>query len=453
VSVNKNGDDDIEVSVDIPFDGDFVLSAQSSTNCDNIDLNFFNSNGDQIASDDDDDSIISATLATGVYDLIVSGDDDDCSLVLSLECTTTTTTSTEIPTSEPTTTLAPSPAPVFAECASDDALNIAFVMDESGSVSSAQWDLMKTFVDRIATYDVAGPSFVSVFKYASLPAYTQFLDWTSVETGRDDITAALDNNGYSDGGLTGTWDAMNRVLDELYDYRQICTDGCDTRKDMIFLLTDGQPTVRATNDAYNDVCPDMIPRVNSSNVDIVVIGVGDVSAFINDVACLDLRDDETEVFVVEDFNATQFIDIEEKIRAKTCSGLFPAGPSIRNFTQWVYANGNTSLGPVPDVDPNGDGAPDDQGGSNPISALLAGPSATDKKGLSRSQRASLLNVSTLFNLDAFDLMNLWVMALLLVAVNVALCLSCFCARKCAGKRGKADFDDGTDVEEPDEMDF
>ena len=86
---------------------------------------------------------------------------------------------------------------------------------------------------------------------------------------------------------------------------------------MLFLLTDGQPTVRP-NSNYRVVCPDMVERVNQSNVDIIVVGIGTetnpVDAFIGEVACLDYRDGEEDVFVIDGFDLVAFNSIEGLIR-------------------------------------------------------------------------------------------------------------------------------------------
>merc|ERR1711972_519499 len=107
---------------------------------------------------------------------------------------------------------------------------------------------------------------LSLFEYASLVKFEQFQDWTNLACCESDITNALDRNTYNIPGKTYTWDAVNRVLDEFYDYRQTCTDGCDTRHDLLFLVTDGAPS--------DTVCPDMIARANSTSVDIAIVAIG-----------------------------------------------------------------------------------------------------------------------------------------------------------------------------------
>jgi len=269
------------------------------------------------------------------------------------------------------TTKSPTSAPTFSVCDTDDALNIAFLLDESGSVDEEEWAVITQFVDRVATFDVAGPSYVSLFEYASLPAFTQFLDWTSLATvaGGAQISRVLGRNPYNIDGLTYTWDAVNRVLDEFYEYRQNCDDGCDTRSDMLFLLTDGTPT--------DEVCDRMIPRVNSSSVDIVIIGIGaDAESWMDDVACLDYRDGGADIFYVTEFDSDGFNAIEGLIREKTCNGENPAGESDRGGEAWVYDDGSIGLGPVPTGNPDVTARPKDDTPS-PIGLIVDENSETE----------------------------------------------------------------------------
>jgi uncharacterized protein YegL len=228
-------------------------------------------------------------------------------------------------------------------CDTDDALNIAFLMDESGSVDEDEWDIITSFVDRIATFDVSGSSYVSLTEYASKVGYDNFLNWTSIADDSAAVTQALSRNNYNAAGLTYTWDAVNRVLDDFWNYRKNCTDGCETRHDVLFLLTDGAPT--------DEVCPDMIPRANSTTVDIIIIGIGTTAdaqdGWMDDISCLDIADDYNDIYYVTDFDADDFNAIEGIIRNYTCNGLNPAGVADRGGDPWVYDDGSTGLGPVP----------------------------------------------------------------------------------------------------------
>eukprot|EP00484_Ammonia_sp_Unknown_P007650 CAMPEP_0197072858 /NCGR_PEP_ID=MMETSP1384-20130603/210307_1 /TAXON_ID=29189 /ORGANISM="Ammonia sp." /LENGTH=683 /DNA_ID=CAMNT_0042511679 /DNA_START=46 /DNA_END=2097 /DNA_ORIENTATION=- len=257
---------------------------------------------------------------------------------------TTAAPTTVAPTTAAPTTSEPTISPTFSVCDSDDALNVAFILDESGSVDETEWGVITDFVDRVTQYDLSPISYVSLFEYASLANYDQFLDWTAVETAgdRSAVTTALNANNYNPAGQTETWDAVNRVLDNYWDYRFSCTDGCETRSDLLFLVTDGEPT-------GHEVCPDMIPRMNQSAVDVVIILI-DPNGVLDEtkVSCLDYQDNEVDVIKLPSFDSDAFNAIEGHIRNKTCSGLYPVGPGERpeNGSQWSY-NGTVGLGPIP----------------------------------------------------------------------------------------------------------
>ncbi len=45
------------------------------------------------------------------------------------------------------------------------------------------------------------------------------MNWTLVGNDRTKFTDALNNNRYNVAGQTYTWDAVNRVLDDFWDYK------------------------------------------------------------------------------------------------------------------------------------------------------------------------------------------------------------------------------------------
>lgn len=341
---------------------------------------------------------------------------------------------TQDPTASPvetTTTLAPTIAPTYEICDTNDSLNIGILMDESGSVSSSEWDVMVDFVKRIATYDFAGPSYVSLWEFASLVAFDQFLDFTPVDDDRSGITTvtnALDSNSYNAAGTTETWDAVNRVLDDFWHYRKNCTDGCDTRDDILFLFTDGAPT---TMSGYA-VCPELVPRATSTSVDIVIVAVGesedDIDEWLANVTCLVTDQD---VFKVTEFTEEAFRTLEGRMRNKTCNGLHPAGASDRGGSAWVYDDGSTGLGPVPTASGDGNAPVDPNAFGNvnfgqAMQALLNHEEERDGYGTEENQ-VEYEDVE--ISLSPSATMNLWAMAILAVFVNGLLIVWCTMRRK------------------------
>lgn len=83
-----------------------------------------------------------------------------------------------------------------------------------------------------------------------------------------------------------------------------------------------------------------------------------VDEWIDDVSCLDYKDDGNDIFRVNEFTEAAFTAIEELIRNKTCNGENgPLDTANYGGDVWVYDDGSTGLGPVPTVD--GGGAPTD----------------------------------------------------------------------------------------------
>jgi len=290
------------------------------------------------------------------------------------------------------------------------------------------------FVSRIATYDFAGPSYVSLWEFASLVAFDQFLDFTHLEedrSGVDTVTTALDTNNYNDVGTTETWDAVNRALDYFWNYRKNCTDGCDTRNDILFVFTDGTPTDASGHDA----CPDLIPRLNQSDVDIVVVAVGeseaDIDEWIDSVTCLDVADGGKDIYRVTEFTDAAFRSLEELVRNKTCNGLNPPGVSDRGGSPWVYENGATGLGPVPTSGGGGTAPvdPDAVDFTKAMNALIRNQHEKEQFGVVQQEGAEdplsaprIENVEV--SLSTFSLLNLWAMAILALCVNAVLIVWC-----------------------------
>ncbi len=51
----------------------------------------------------------------------------------------------------------------------------AFLVDESGSVSSDEWEFMTDFVDRVIQFDISTESSVALWEYASKQSFEQFV--------------------------------------------------------------------------------------------------------------------------------------------------------------------------------------------------------------------------------------------------------------------------------------
>eukprot|EP01084_Bolivina_argentea_P040554 74933_1 len=235
-------------------------------------------------------------------------------------------------------------------CETEDAFNIAWLLDESGSVDLDEWNNVLSFVNRIHERDLPATSYSTLFEYASYAGFEHFLHWSPVEDENGDrsvFTQATESNHYNKGGLTYTWDAVNRVLDAFWDYRFSCDDGCEQRSDVLIVMTDGRPT--------DTVCDDIVPRLEQTDIDVIVIGVNMTQSQIDSISCLDVKDGGADMLIVSSYSEIDMESLELEVRNRVCTGDNLVGPGVRPLdgTQWVYENGEIGLGPVPTNPPGG----------------------------------------------------------------------------------------------------
>mmetsp|Transcript_6336 Transcript_6336/g.10454 ORF Transcript_6336/g.10454 Transcript_6336/m.10454 type:complete len:524 (+) Transcript_6336:98-1669(+) len=315
-------------------------------------------------------------------------------------------------------------------CETDVSLNIAFLLDESGSIDENEWEIVTDFVSTVIDMDLADNSYVALYEYASLAAFQKLLDFTAVPaTDRTSISDVLRNNRYNSGGQTYTWDAVSRVLDDFWDYKFSCTDGCETRADLLFVITDGAPT--------DEVCPKMVNRLQQTDIDVVVIvvgegGNGDVDWY-SAISCLDVNDNGNDIFMVPDFAEENFNAIQQRIRAKTCENTGGATPSGRPEanTEWNYEQecycGGEGLGPVPERPANegpcaGSGGSCDQAKNDLLEVLFNDPI----KGKDATEPLAP-TATAWWNVYALGFMSCYA-----IAITAVLCI--FMAVKCMKKK-------------------
>ena len=304
--------------------------------------------------------------------------------------TTTTTTAATTTTTAGTTTAgttgSPTAAPTFSVCNSTDAYNVAFLLDESGSVSRDEWDVIRSFVTRIIEDDVSDDSYVALYEYASLVSFDRFLDFTGPKSSElSTMTSALVPARYSTTGITETWDAVNRVLDDFADYTTNDI-GAQQRNNILFLVTDGNPTDEAGDETKPakfisndyDTCPYIENRLTqqfpNNYVDIVILVIDpDQDIDTTKIECLDYADGGNDIISITRFDSVGFTDIEGKLREKICTDGDVlgegAGPAIEEWEYCLDPNDATNcmigLGPVPTASGGGQGCSNDPGAANP----------------------------------------------------------------------------------------
>eukprot|EP00483_Globobulimina_turgida_P002705 UN02710 len=209
---------------------------------------------------------------------------------------------TDEPTTSPTIK-APTPYPTFTVCDSNVPLDIAFLIDESGSISDSSFLTMKTFIERLTTFDINDVSFVRLIGYSD--SVEEILPFTAVAGGgRQTIINAVKANQQRKSS-TNTGQAIRATL-QSFDLHQ---ENSKSFTGVLFVLTDGMPG--------DSVCPLSV----SANVEIVLIGIGSgvsydklISSTFN---CL-YDDEASDVFHISTFDAASFNALEAKFRDKLC---------------------------------------------------------------------------------------------------------------------------------------
>eukprot|EP01084_Bolivina_argentea_P278904 476689_1 len=219
----------------------------------------------------------------------------------------------------------------FPVCSSNEALDIIFLMDESGSIDENEWGIIVNFVNRLIEYDVNDNSYVSLFEYSSTTKFQQFSNFIlSNNNGKQSLINAMNNNPWVIGGYTFTGDAMIKTIKTFNDYNAN-NDANNDRNNVLFLITDGEPT--------DTVCTtELYSLLSISDIRIVLIGVGSgltPDTWTNSMDCL-VNHDGSNVFYVAQFDSDAFNEIEAELRQITCVDTTVTIGS--NVNSYIFSN-------------------------------------------------------------------------------------------------------------------
>jgi hypothetical protein len=190
------------------------------------------------------------------------------------------------------------------ECARDAALDIAFLLDESGSIDAVEWQTMIDFVAQLIRRDINDASYVSLMEYANQEDFDQFLAFTSTagSNKEDIIINALQTNAYTSTGATYTGYAIQRAI-EAFAAWDASDDPNNERPNLLLVVTDGIPSVPVCSDASN--------VFNVESVEVVIVGIGQqLTQIEQEFGCL-YDDVNTDVFLIESFTADDFYAKEQ----------------------------------------------------------------------------------------------------------------------------------------------
>lgn len=210
--------------------------------------------------------------------------------------------------------------------------NVAFIIDESGSVGSTNYKNSLKFVENMVTNNIQDNANISMLAFASgTDRIYKFSD-----SQRDQRAGALraiadEKNDYN-GGMTCMPYALQLLIDEIDSDPNVTPDD----KNLLFLMTDGKPN------CGGNVC-DYRAELDARGVTTYVIGVG--SGFSrNDVRCLVELD--TRIINIASFSTEDFYRIESQLRNTVCPIVWEEGlfAQITGFMyDYGYNNGSISF--------------------------------------------------------------------------------------------------------------
>eukprot|EP01084_Bolivina_argentea_P134652 237451_1 len=198
---------------------------------------------------------------------------------------------------------------VFSACANNEIeYNIAFVIDESGSVGKSNYLASLDFVQNMIENDINELANLSMLAFSSgTDRMYSFTD--SQDDQRKGALAALkeERNNYNGGG-TCTATALQEVVKEFRTTDFISPSD----NNLLFLLTDGYPN------CHGDVC-DVKMQLDYAGVEVIVVGIsGGFSA--SKVRCL--VDDVGDIKTIPKFDEKLFYSLESQLRNVVCPAIY-----------------------------------------------------------------------------------------------------------------------------------
>eukprot|EP00483_Globobulimina_turgida_P002289 UN02291 len=226
---------------------------------------------------------------------------------------------TKQPTSAPTD---PTPFCTLPPCITDIALDIAFLIDDSGSVNDDEFKVMIDFIKHLIVRDINAVSYVSLYSYSDMTDFKQLADFTEKDVVGEAYLLNVLTNHNRDAGYTYTGDAIKKTLGYFDAYPS------NDRLDLLFVLTDGV--------SYDIVC-DVVSVSDIGNVEIVLVGVGeeiDIQILSNqNYNCL-YDNVAKDVFYIDQFSEQSFNEKEYELRLRMCltAETLPAeGTALINY--------------------------------------------------------------------------------------------------------------------------
>lgn len=195
---------------------------------------------------------------------------------------------------------------VHAEC-NTSALDIAFVMDESGSIGSTNYKRMKDLVhSTVETFNI-GPDHVrvSMITYSSSARVRFHLN---THTTKASVLETIDNLPYAR-GATNTHKALDTVRNSVFTAENGVRLSSKGVPRIVIVITDGQS---------NSVSKTATAAALLHDEGYIVFGIGIKGAQLSELS--DIASDEAYVYYISSFSQAQLQSLQVSISQRACIG-------------------------------------------------------------------------------------------------------------------------------------
>mmetsp|Transcript_60170 Transcript_60170/g.54160 ORF Transcript_60170/g.54160 Transcript_60170/m.54160 type:complete len:358 (-) Transcript_60170:274-1347(-) len=218
---------------------------------------------------------------------------------------------------------------VFNACANViDEFNIAFVIDESGSVGSTNYHISLDFIEKMLENDINDISPISMLAYSSTTNMDVIYTFNQYGiNGKQGALAALRSETYN-GGMTATGTAMRQAVNEYIAQTQA------HETNILFLMTDGHP-----NQGLATCDSTLLNDIQTAGIEVYIVGIS--SGFSKSaVQCLVQGNDgiinggdtiDDYIISIPQFSKQLFYHIEAQLRRIVC----PADVFVNNNNLFI----------------------------------------------------------------------------------------------------------------------
>ena len=186
---------------------------------------------------------------------------------------------------------------------------MVFVMDESGSITAANFEKMKNLAIAITNEFTISPTRTQVGWINFNNTARQVFTLTSYQD-KASLHAAIHAIQYMDGGTN-----IGAGLQALYNYGFAGARETFYIPEVAIVVTDGQSNI-------NDIQAAAMLLHDNRNVNVFVVGVGTGvdNMQLNAIAAAGIDTDLSHVYPIEDFVEEELDNLQQTIRARTCFG-------------------------------------------------------------------------------------------------------------------------------------